>query len=351
MRTCMPFDAQEVSKMKHYVMPAEWEPHERTWIAWPVRGSMVHPEEHDAVCGGYAAVIRSILAFEPVTVLVDEDFDEEARKWCCRGADFLHVPHDDAWMRDAGPTFVFDQEGRRCGVDWRFNAWGGKYSPCDRDDAIASAVLKACAIPPLHSGIVLEGGSIHVDGEGTMITTEECLLNPNRNPSLTRAEIERELSVKLGIERFLWLPRGLSGDETDGHVDNIACFSAPGVVLLQSCDDPCDPNHAVTQEALAVLEDAVDARGRKIRVVEIPQPPARMRDGERLTLSYLNFYLVNGGVILPVFGDDAEETDRQALQILEREFPDRRVVPVDGMALIAEGGNVHCITQQMPAAR
>ena len=194
----------------------------------------------------------------------------------------------------------------------------------------------------------MEGGSLHVDGEGTVITTEECLLNPNRNPELSREEVEENLKKFLNVRKVIWLKRGLDGDETDGHVDNIACFAAPGKVILQVCDDPSDENYAITQENLRILAEETDAKGRKLDIVRIPQPPKAMFEDSRLTLSYLNFYFVNGGIVLPVFGGPAAEADREAERILQATFPGRKIRTVDGMAIIKEGGNVHCTTQQMP---
>lgn len=331
-------------------MPAEWEKHQRTFLEWPVRDSLIRPENYEEVCEGYAQVARAVSAFEPVTVIVNPDTEQEARKLCGPAVELLKIPHDDAWARDNGPTFVRDGTGALRGISWRFNAWGEKYKPFDLDDAAAGRILEHYGIPCMEVPMVLEGGSIHVDGEGTLLTTEQCLLNPNRNPGLTRAQIEDRLKQSLNVSRILWLKNGLFGDETDGHVDNVACFVRPGVILMQVCHDPKDPNYEITQKNREVLEQETDAQGRKLTVVEIPQPPARYYRGDRLTLSYLNFYFVNGGIILPVFGGDAAQTDRAASDTLKELFPDRKIVGVDGMPLIKEGGNVHCITQQMPEA-
>lgn len=327
--------------------PAEWEPHERTLISWPVAEALVFPDNLDEVCAGYAAVVRAVSAFEPVTLLVNEEDLSRAAALCGGDAEYLVTPHDDAWLRDNGPTFVRGADGALRGVAWRFNAWGGKY-PHGRDERVAATVLEHLGVPCDAAAIVLEGGSIHSDGQGTILTTEQCLLHPSRNPGLVRADIEDALRGHLGAKAFVWMPEGLDGDHTDGHVDNVACFAAPGVVLLQVCDDVTDPNHIVSMRNREALAAARDAAGRPLEVIEIAQPPMRHYDGMRLTLSYLNFYLVNGGVIAPVFGGDARSTDEAALNTLAEAFPGRRVVPVDGMALVKEGGNVHCITQQMP---
>ncbi|GIO35453.1 putative agmatine deiminase [Paenibacillus antibioticophila] len=338
----------------NYTMPAEWAEHERTFISWPVQASMCYPEHYDTVCQqGYAEFIRAMAEFEPVTVIVNPD-DLEKVSGLFEGNErvsFLPIEHNDAWLRDNGPTFLLNEQGELAGVNWIFNAWGGKYSPWDLDDAVAPQILDAFGIKRFDAPLVLEGGSIHTDGEGTLLTTEECLLHPNRNPRLSREEIEALVQNHLDVQEIIWLKRGLSGDETDGHVDNVACFAAPGKVILQVCDDPSDENYEITQENRATLAKTVDAKGRKLEVIEIPQPPKTFHEGQRLTLSYLNFYFVNGGIILPVFGGAAEETDRKAADILAAAFPDRRIRTVDGMAIIREGGNVHCTTQQMPAGR
>lgn len=329
-------------------MPAEWARHERTLMEWPVKESLIWPENYGEVVSGYGAVARAISDFEKVTLIVDKDTGAEAKRLCGDAVDYLTIPHNDAWCRDNGPTFLLGPDRRLSAVRWQFNAWGGKYTPFELDSQVSQKVLEHFGVPFYASPIVLEGGSIHADGEGTLLTTRECLLNKNRNPHLSRKQIEDEVKHALGVSSVIWLNRGLFGDETDGHVDNVACFARPGVILMQTCRDPGDPNDEITRENLEILKSSKDAAGRTPEIVEIPQPPARFYKDVRLTLSYLNFYFVNGGIILPVFGEDAEQTDHQTISILTDVFPDRRIVPVDGMPLIKEGGNVHCITQQMP---
>ncbi|MCL1632085.1 agmatine deiminase family protein [Sporolactobacillus sp. CPB3-1] len=335
----------------NYKMPAEWQPHERTFISWPVRESMCHMEDYDRVCKGYAGFIQAIAEFEPVTVLINLDEPCDVHKLVKPGhypVEMRVMPHNDSWVRDNGPTFVSDPEGRLAGINWRFNAWGGKYRPWYLDDALAPQLLEALAVRRFDAPLIMEGGSFHTDGEGSLLTTEQCLLNANRNPELSRTQIEDQLKAFLNVDKVIWLKHGLAGDETDGHVDNIACFAAPGKVLIQCCDDPSDDNFFVTKENIAQLEKTTDAHGRKLKIIRVPQPPARYDHGGRLTLSYLNFYFVNGGLILPVFGGGAADTDEQAAAILAEQFPDRMIRRVDGMAIISEGGNVHCTTQQMP---
>ncbi|MHA7965154.1 agmatine deiminase family protein [Paenibacillus sp. CAU 1782] len=337
-------------KTYHYTMPAEWTPHERTFISWPVQESMVYPEFYEQVSAGYQELITAIAEFEPVTVIVNSD-DEASVAGRFEGnerVELLPVEHNDAWLRDNGPTFVMDDNGRLAGINWKFNAWGGKYSPWDQDDAVAPQILKAMGVAQFDAPLVMEGGSIHTDGEGTLLTTEECLLNVNRNPDLSREEIEAQVKHFLNVETIIWLKRGLSGDETDGHVDNVACFAAPGKVILQVCSDPQDENYAITEENLSILSQVTDAKGRKLEIIQIEQPPYREYEGTRLTLSYLNFYFVNGGIILPVFGGEAAEADAKAISVLSEAFPDHVIRTIDGMAVIREGGNVHCTTQQMP---
>ncbi|WP_336789211.1 agmatine deiminase family protein [Paenibacillus sp. MMO-177] len=340
-------------KQLNYTMPAEWTAHERTFISWPVQASMVYPEHYEQVSAGYAELVTAIAEFEPITVVVNPaDLEKVSALFAGNDAvECLPIEHNDAWLRDNGPTFVVNPEGELAGVNWKFNAWGGKYSPWDLDDAVAPQILKHVDVKQFDAPLVMEGGSIHTDGEGTLLTTEECLLNTNRNPELSREQIEGYVKEFVNVDTIVWLKRGLSGDETDGHVDNIACFAAPGKVILQVCNDPSDENYAITEENRRILSEAVDAKGRKLEIIEIEQPPYAEYEDTRLTLSYLNFYFVNGGIILPIFGGAAAEADRKAIETLQAAFPDHRIRPIDGMAVIREGGNVHCTTQQMPARR
>lgn len=333
---------------KNYYMPAEWVEHERTLMEWPVKESLVWSENYNEVCAGYASVAKAISEFETVTMIVNENTAKEAEALCGEKIDYVVIPHNDAWCRDNGPTFLINKKNELSAVNWQFNAWGEKYIPYDLDNEVAPKVLNYLQVPYINSSIILEGGSIHVDGEGTLLTTKECLLNKNRNAHLSQEQIEEEVKRTLNVSKIIWLNQGLFGDETDGHIDNVACFAKPGVILIQTCDDPQDPNYEISKENLEILRSATDALGRKLEIIEIPQPPVRYYNDERLTLSYLNFYMVNGGIILPVFGGEAVMADQRAEEILKQVFPERKIVAVDGMPLITEGGNVHCITQQMP---
>lgn len=333
----------------NFKMPPEWVQHERTFISWPVKSSLCHPENYDAVCQGYAEIIEAIAEFEPVTILANPaDMDKLSSLFKNPQVQYLNIEHNDAWLRDNGPTFLLDESGEIAGVNWHFNAWGGKYSAWDLDEQVAPKILDHFDVRRFNAPLIMEGGSLHVDGESTLLTTAQCLLNPNRNPMYNKAQIEVELKQYLGISKVIWLNNGLFGDETDGHVDNVACFAGPAKILIQVCNDPSDENYEITRQNLSILREKTDALGRNFEIIPIQQPPKRYNGETRLTLSYLNFYFVNGGIILPIFGGQAQETDRLAIEVLKETFPDRRIRTVNGMGIIREGGNVHCTTQQMP---
>ena len=333
----------------NYSMPAEWEEHQRTFIEWPVKSSMLYPENYETVCAGYAGIVNAVCEFEPVTLITNDDSLEEARRMCSSQAELLEIPHDDAWMRDNGPTFVHSTAGGLAGIDWQFNAWGEKHPDFHLDNMVAERLLNILGIPMYSSNLLLEGGSIHSDGDGTLLTTEQCLLNKNRNPYLTKTEIEDELRKCLGVKKIVWLAKGLSGDETDGHIDNTACFAPASRVLLQVCYDINDLNYNSTIESRNILKRETNVLMRKFDIIEIEQPPLVKYKGKRLTMSYINFYIVNGGIIMPVFG--VSKTDEAAAAILRETFPERKLVTLDIMNIITEGGGIHCITQQMPKGK
>jgi agmatine deiminase len=352
-----------------YRMPAEWEPHSGCWMAWPERTDNWRLGAKPAQAA-YVEVATAIAASEPVTVGVSDGQFEHARSVLPAAVRVVELATDDAWLRDTGPTFVVDGEGGRRGVDWRFNAWGGLdgglYFPWDRDTRVAAKVLEIEGAGHYRAPIVLEGGAIHVDGEGTVLVTEQCLLNPNRNPELSRAEIEAALNEHLGTEKVIWLGGGVVADETDGHVDNLACFARPGLVMLTWSEDPADPQTAISADAAARLEAATDARGRSLEIIRLPAPgPLAIAAeeaggvdevegtkprlaGDRMAGSYVNFYLGNSRVVQPLLD---ERTDAEAGAILAATFPDREVVGVPAREILLGGGNIHCITQQVPAAR
>ena len=322
-------------------MPAEWAPHERTIVCWPARETMWQERFAEAKAE-HAAVVNAIAAFEPVTLAVDPSQEAEARAAVRGVVDIVAIPLDDSWARVSGPIFV-TADGARAGVHFGFNAWGEKFSPYDRDAAFGARVLEHLGEERVDAGdLILEGGSIAVDGEGTLITTEQCLLHPSRNPKLSREQIEARLLEALGVERVVWLGLGLVEDEdTDGHVDNICAWIEPGKALLQTVADESDPNYEHCRENARRLADA------GIEVVELDVLPRLDADGPPTVVPYVNYYVANGALIVPVTG---AETDADALALLERLYPGREAVPVSGTTLALGGGGVHCITQQVPAA-
>ena len=330
-----------------FKMPPEWARHARTLMEWPVKEAL-WPEPFSEILPAFADIVKKISGFEPVTLIARPDLVQEAKIHCGPMVEILPIEHNDSWMRDNGPTFIVNSGGELAAVNWIFNGWGGKFA-AENDNLVAPEVLKHFGVSYFDVPFIMEGGSFHVDGEGTLLTTEECLLNENRNPRLSRTEIENILKKYLNVSQIIWLKRGWSGDDTDGHVDNVACFARPGSIITQVCSDPDDPNYEISQENLSILKQAVDAKGRRFEIIEIEQPPAAYYDDMRLTLSYLNFYFVNGGIILPVFGGQAEKTDKAAVETLGKVFPERQIAAINGSIIARGGGNVHCLTQQMPA--
>jgi agmatine deiminase len=347
-------------------MPAEFAAHDGCWMLWPERPDNwrlgAKPAQH-----AFAAVAATIVRGERVSVGVSARQYANARALLPAAVRVVELSSNDAWMRDVGPTFVVDRRGRRRGVDWRFNAWGGHahglYSPWDLDDAVAGKVCEIESVDRYRAPFILEGGSIHVDGQGTLLTTEECLLNPNRNPALSRGRIERLLADFLGVEVVVWLGRGVHADETDGHIDNLCCFSAPGEVCLTWSDDRRDPQYRISREAYERLAVARDARGRRLRIRKLVQPgPLYMtaeeargidatdgaeprRSGARLAGSYVNYYVANRRVVMPLLDP---RRDAAAAALLKDAFPSREIVGVQAREILLGGGNIHCITQQLP---
>jgi agmatine deiminase len=362
-------DLTRTPRADGYWMPAEFDRHAGTWMIWPERGDNwregARPAQH-----AFAAVAAAISRFESVTVAASAAQYEFARARLDPRVRVVEISNNDAWMRDVGPTFVVNAAGRRRAVDWRFNAWGGcqdgLYFPWDQDDLIAQKVAAVEGVARYRAPLVMEGGAIHADGQGTLLVTEQCLLNPNRNPQLSKERIEQHLKDYTGASLVLWLGEGVVNDETDGHIDNLACFARPGEVCLTFPESRRDAQWAVSNDALARLADARDARGRRLKVHKLPSPgPLRMTAaeaagvnqregskaraaGERLAASYANFYLCNGAVILPLLD---RRTDGEAVARLRRIFPEREVVGVPAREILLGGGNIHCITQQVPAVK
>ncbi|MFD9796924.1 agmatine/peptidylarginine deiminase [Streptomyces sp. NPDC059070] len=337
--------------MTGFRMPAEWDEHEGCLMAWPTRTDL-WDDVLPAVQREYAEVARAVARFEPVTMVAPPGYADDVRAHL--GSDAVDVtvvelPLDDSWFRDSAPLFVLDGDGRRAGVDFRFNAWGRKHHPYDSDDRVSALLLKHLGVERVASGMILEGGAITVDGEGTLITTEQCLLHPNRNPDMSRERIEAELRERLGVEKVIWLPYGgLLDTETDGHVDGVCAFAAPAKVVVSLPDDPAHPDYARMRANRAVLEVSTDAKGRPLEIVDVPQTAFAEVAGREVEVSYLNYYVANGGVVVPVAG---VAQDAAALDVLAGVFPDREVVGVPAPGIAYGGGGVHCITQQFPAAR
>eukprot|EP01018_Ginkgo_biloba_P006427 Gb_25461 [translate_table: standard] len=361
-----------------YYMPAEWECHSQCWMGWPER-----PDNwrENAVHGqrAFVEVASAISKFEAVTVCASTAQWANARAQLPENIRVLEMGMNDAWFRDIGPTFVVCDRplgsGNMirdvAGIDWSFNSWGGLVDGCYKnwthDSLVAQKILETERIRRFPHSMVLEGGSIHVDGEGTCITTEECLLHPNRNPNLTKEEIEHQLRLYLGVTKIIWLPFGLYGDDdTNGHIDNMCCFVRPGVTMLAWTDDENDPQYERSLEAYSILSKATDARGRTLQTIKMHIPaPLYMTEeeangidiheakprmaGTRLAASYINFYIANKGVVAPAFGD--EKRDKEAFDVLSAAFPNHEVVMISSAReIVLGGGNVHCITQQQPAS-
>lgn len=326
-----------------FTMPAEWAPHTRCWMAWPC-------DEDQWINGidrarkAFANVASAIASFEPVTMVCCPGHEASVEALLGDKVLILSMPLDDSWMRDMGPTFAFDCDGNKVGINWVFNGWG-KF-PHDLDAEVAATILADANVPCVDSALVNEGGGIHVDGEGTVLLTESVQLNVNRNPHLTRKQIEEELMRTIGVSKCLWLPRGVIDDDTDGHIDELACFVAPGKVLALVTDDKQDENYTILQENLAILQNSTDARGRPLEVIAVHQPPPTFNGDVRLSTSYINFYIANGGIVMPGYGH--KKSDQAAFEVLSECFPDHEVVQIDCRDIVVSGGNIHCITQQEP---
>jgi agmatine deiminase len=315
-------------------------------MAWPCRPA--NWEDIEAARATYVAVARRIARFEPVRMIARPEHVQEAARALGPGIDVVPLPTDDSWTRDTAPTFVLDADGGLAGVYWRFNAYGGIYTDFTDTACMARRVCGLVDVPAVEPPMVLEGGAVHTDGDGTLLTTAEVVLDPRRNPGLTREQAKVVLCEHLGGERVIWLTGALDHDNTGGHVDNLACFAAPGVVLALSEHDRDDSQFDAMRENLRRLRAARDARGRRLRVLELPQPGVRVRDGARYSPSYVNFYLANGAVVMPLFDDAADE---EARGVLARAFPRREIVGVPTWTLARSDGGIHCITQQQPLAK
>lgn len=328
-------------------MPGEFEPHERTVVVWPTRDAVYTGSLLDEARDAHAELARAMARFEPVTMIANPDEADDATERCGGGVEVVALPVDDSWFRDSGPIYVVGDEGRTA-IDFTFNSWGEKFVPWDRDAAVARAWAQHAGHPVRPVPLVFEGGSISVDGQGTAVTTTQCLMHPNRNPFLTQTEIEVAVCDALGLDVLLWLPYGLAlDDDTDGHVDNIACFARPGTLVMQGCDDPGEPDWLRLNVDRRVAQGAIDARGEAIEVVEVPVLPFIERDGVRAPVPYLNYYVGNGFVVVPTCGHAA---DADMIAIIAEQYPGRETFGLDiGAILALGGGGIHCITQQIPS--
>ncbi|HKT21480.1 MAG TPA: agmatine deiminase family protein [Nitrososphaerales archaeon] len=330
-----------------YLMPAEWEKHDATWLSWPKDPNTFPPEILPKVEAAYVKMVDALSRGEEVRILVDDDrMKARVASMVGKGGKvkFIVLKTADVWMRDYAPTCVKGKDVAL--VKWRFNAWGNKYDDLLPDDEAGARLAALTGLRTFTPGLVLEGGSIDANGSGSLLTTEQCLLNPNRNPSLGRGEIEEALRGNLGVSNVIWLKDGIEGDDTDGHVDDIARFVGPRTVVVASEQDGADPNHEALKADRALLEAAKDEMGRDLEVAGVPMPPRVEAADGRLPASHLNFYIGNGAVVVPTFGGDS---DRVALRTMEKAFPRRDVVGIDCRALVYGLGTLHCVTQQVPA--
>ena len=329
-------------------LPAEWEPHAATWIAWPSRPAAFLGSIAD-VSRAYARVVRTIARHEPVHVIGTGRVLDEASRMVggAAGVSLVDIPTNDSWIRDTGPVFLVERQGPgRGAVAWEWNAWGGKYPPWDADAGVGRAIAARLGLRTFEPGLVLEGGAIETDGDGTLLVNARCVDSVSRNPGVSRERIERVLLDQLAVERVLWIGGELAGDDTDGHVDQLARFVRPGVVLAARQPDRSDPNHASLAENLSLLAGLDDARGRRLEVVPVDIPARFTFGGVQLPASHLNWYVGNGFVAVPVFH---EPTDRAALDTLAAAFPDRVVEPVPIDVVVRGRGGLHCITRDEPA--
>jgi len=360
---------ESTPKADGYRMPGEFEPQKQIFMIWPERPDNWRDGGKPAQ-KAFARVAEAIQHFEPVTMLASFGQYQTARNMLSGGIRVVEMSNNDAWVRDCGPTFVVDDKGHTRGIDWEFNAWGGLvdglYFPWDRDNQIARKICELEGIDTYHTdGFVMEGGSIHSDGQGTAMTTEMCLLSRGRNPSLSKKQIESMLMEYLNVQKVIWLKDGIDPQETNGHIDDVACFVRPGEVACIWTDDMENPFYTTCHEAYQTLSVAEDAMGRKLKVHKLSMPKKQVAIGSDFAIdsvegtiprmkgdiciaSYMNFLLVNDGVIVPQYGDT---NDKLALKEIQEMFPERKVVGVDTREIVYGGGNIHCITQQQPSGK
>ena len=334
-----------------YRMPAEWESHAATWLSWPRREGISFPDAFDRVMPTFREMVAALLSSEPVCINVSNGAHEAEARAVLDGLPqeqltYYTIPTNEPWCRDHGPIFLTrDEDPRAVVIDWGHNAWGGKYPPFDLDDVVPTLVAEALGLPVYDGGMILEGGSIDVNGSGALLTTESCLLNENRNPGMTREQIEKRMREFLGVRKIFWLSRGTEGDDTDGHIDNLARFVSERTVLAVVEQDPNSVNYEPLQENLARLRE-IRIDGDELEIGLLPTPAKMEREDLTLPASYANFYIANEVVLAPTFNDPS---DASAIATIQRAFPARRVTPIDCRELIWGLGAFHCLTQQQPA--
>ena len=329
-------------------MPAEWEPHAGCWMAWPTRVELWQ-DFLEAAREDYVRVARAIARYEPLTMIAEPSQAADAQKRCGSSVRVVPMAIDDSWLRDSAPTFLIDRTGGRAAAAFTFNAWGLKFPVFDKDAAVGGRIAAAADVPAYRSSLVVEGGGFLSDGEGTLITAETCVLNPNRNPGMSKSDAEAELRAMLGVDKVIWLPGDVTDTGTDGHVDGYVAFTKPATVLLEVVADPLDPRFEIMAENRRVLELSTDSRGRRFELIPIAEAPrSAVPDGEPgYCRSYVNFYIANGAVIAPAYGI---EEDAGVLETLRRAYPGREVELIPLKDLFRGGGGIHCITQQEAAA-
>jgi len=333
-------------------MPAEWESHEATWISWPHRSGQSFPDSYDKVLPTLVSMATAIAESEILRINISGlEQEREVRALLSNHApmervEFFNIPTNEPWCRDHGPVFVTRSDAPSLAVnDFGYNAWGGKYPPFEEDDVVPTKIASRFGYPLFQPSFILEGGSIDCNGAGDLLTTESCLLNPNRNPSLDRKGIEQGLRDYLGVDQILWLGDGIEGDDTDGHVDDITRFVSKSTVVTVVEPDSSDPNHEPLQANLERLRSMRLSDGSLLSIIEMPMPPRIQREGLRLPASHANFYIANSSILLPAFGG---RSDQVAVSILSSLFPQRRILPIDCRELIWGLGAFHCLTQQQP---
>lgn len=339
-----------------YTFPAEWEPHRATWFSWPRPEGISFPDKYHTVPENLARIFREIAGRERVEINVPNgNYERIVREQLVangcptKNIFFHHIKTNESWCRDHGPAFVVNRAGKKLAVvDWGFNAWGGKYPPYDDDDAVPTHVARELKLPVFYPKIVMEGGAIDVNGAGTLMTTTDCLLNKNRNPGLSKKQIEQYLKDYYGQKHICWLTGGIEGDDTDGHVDDLARFINPTTIVIGVEDDPKDANYKVLKDARRQVDQLRDQNGKPFNIVEIPMPGAVEHDGERLPATYVNFYFVNGALLVPTYRH--KQNDKRAIKILQKHLPKHKVIGIDCVELIWGLGAIHCLSQQQPKA-